>query len=99
MPSVYVYYLCMYSSTVLCTEVLLAAPTQIAAMHFAALRPRSCIVRALASLQTYIHPSTKESLTLYIRSLFLGAARMILSTRNNNSAASLAELTTAFFNL
>lgn len=35
----------------------------------------------------------------YILSLALGAARMILSTLNSNSAASLALLTTAFFNL
>ncbi len=35
----------------------------------------------------------------YIRSLLLGAARMILSTLSRSSAASLAELTTAFFSL
>ena len=35
----------------------------------------------------------------HILSLFLGAARIILSTLNNNSAASLALLTTALFNL
>lgn len=38
-------------------------------------------------------------LLLYILSLFLGAARMMLSTRSNSSAASLAELTTACFSL
>ena len=36
---------------------------------------------------------------IYMRSLFRGALLIILSTRNNNSAASLAELTTAFLSL
>lgn len=36
---------------------------------------------------------------LYIRSLCLGAARIMLSTRNRSSAASDAELTTARLSL
>jgi len=36
---------------------------------------------------------------VYIRSRLRGAERMMLSTRNRSSAASLAELTTAFFSL
>lgn len=43
--------------------------------------------------------ATDEETGSYIRSLRLGAARIILSTRRSNSAASLAELTTAFFSL
>lgn len=35
----------------------------------------------------------------YMRSRFLGAALMMLSTLSNNSAASAADDTTAFFNL